>query len=216
MQTILKAIEAYGWIKLIVDLLTPAAILIAFFTYKLSRKRHYFDAVQACWKRYLNIVRQQQQLDLERDKMTEALFVKKHLILFRDHMGLVCEEISYIRQGMLPRDVAKAWLYEMAKRVPYWQHQQWANRKQLKAGDNKRLAYEFEKQLFKTYQSFDGLRVLFSDDFGDGKYFDFSKDCCDWDEERKRFAEIMYRRVRPSRWRSFVGWLKRKCRAQNS
>ena len=200
MCTVLQAISDYGWIKLIVDLLTPAAILIAFFTYKLSRKRHYFDAVQACWKRYLDIVHKQQELDLKQAKMNKELFIQKHLILFRDHMGLVSEEISYIRRGMLPKDVALSWLYEMAKRVPYWQNSGWANQSQLELGDNKRLANDQPDRMFNTFKGFDGLRTLFSENFGDGERFDFPKDSSEWEDERKRFARVMLQRIRKSRW----------------
>ncbi|WP_163710862.1 hypothetical protein [Mangrovibacterium lignilyticum] len=216
----LNGVESYDKIKLAIDLLTPFSILLAFIAYRTNRKRHYFDAIQACQKRYLNIVQQQQQLDLQQGAAPPGPhYHANHLVLFRDHMGLVCEEITYIRQGMLPRFVALSWLSAMASRVPFFVEGRWVNARLMERGENKVLVEQSSEIMLATFRSFELLSELFSEE----RYRD---DLCfyatDGDQLmlRQRFARMMYRRIRRSRrnWRKqlkfgFNRWLHRSPRS---
>lgn len=183
--------------ELLIKAIALLSIAVAVLTYVFNKKKHFFEVVQFCTKRYRDIVRLQQELEVNKNEYFEAKkeneYYQKHLIYFRDHMGLVAEEITYIRQGMLPKQVAKSWLYQMAKRVPFYQNGELANLNKLKEGDNKVLASDREKKLEKAFNNFDELRMIFK---MPNEEFNFNAENEEWQKERKRFADVMYRRIK--------------------
>lgn len=188
-------------VKLLVELLTPLSVLLVYAGYRSNRKKHYYDAIQACQKRYLDIVQRQQELELAYfSKPKDQVYIEKHLILFRDHLGLVSEEITYIRAGMLPSYVGKAWLCHMASRVPYHVGKQWTNKVRMLHAENRELTSLDEKRMLSTFASFDQLKLLFSETEGK-RGFSFTARPEAWQYERQRFAQVMYHRIHPRFYR---------------
>ena len=187
--------------------ITALSILIGLITIRWSRKQSHFNAVLACNDMFRRIVRKQQNLRGRR--------LAKREILFRDHLGLVSEEIFYMKQGVLPSSVAYSWLADMPRRIPVYDApgKTLLNADLLKEGENSILFVEDRKSFERIAADFGHLKRRFCIETD----VQFCAAC--WDEQRFRFAREMYLSIRGSRRErlinrfkpSWKSWKEREC-----
>ncbi|MCG8410297.1 MAG: hypothetical protein MI739_03325 [Bacteroidales bacterium] len=96
----------------IVNVLTLIVVTTGLLSLVFQRKGIHFSTVQKCINDHRDILRNQQKAKIaEKDK-------SEHLILIRDHLGLITEELFYMKKGYLPKDLAKSWLRHMIEFIP--------------------------------------------------------------------------------------------------
>lgn len=105
-----------GELQLIISTLTLIVILIGLFSLKYQKKEIQFATIQKCIEIHRNILRNQQELEIPHLKV-KGLYAKRR-ILIRDHLGLVTEELFYMKKGYLPKQISKNWLKHMIGFVP--------------------------------------------------------------------------------------------------
>ncbi len=184
----------------VANIVMAVGILIGIISINLTRRQHFYTTVQACQQSYVNIVRKQQLLDLKKATLSSKEFYDRHLILYRDHLGLINEELFYMRNGNLPKRIACAWLGEMLKRIPvYGNGNILLNEELLIIGENKTLANYNIEMLEKTYRDFHSIANLFN--IKSGELFKLPDNNELWRIEKAKFARKIYRKIRREKFK---------------
>ena len=170
--------------------ITAISILVGILTIKWNRNQSYFSSVQACNEMFRRIVRKQQKLKNNN--------LAKHEILLKDHLGLISEEIFYIRQGILPPSVAYAWLADMPRRVPVYDTSgKFLNLKLLVDGENRFLVIKNQANFEKIVERFGRIKERFT------MKTDIQFCPTNWETERIKFAHQMYIAIRGTKFERF-------------
>lgn len=163
------------------------SIVFGIRTFRLTSRQNNFNSVKACNDMFRAIVRKQQKLKQSKGNSQ----IDKHQILFRDHMGLVNEELFYIRQGILPKSIALEWLAEMPKRVPvYDKDGNMLNLELLREGENSYLVINHFSMVEDRMNYFGGVKRAFTIN----KQFSFFSS--NWDVQKMKFSRYLYRKIR--------------------
>jgi hypothetical protein len=101
-------------IGLIIQILVLIAVYLGLITLKFQKKEVHFSTVQKCIDDHRDILRNQQRCKTNPNEVNEQL------ILVRDHLGLVNEELFYMKNGYLPRKLSKDWLMHMINFIPLY------------------------------------------------------------------------------------------------
>lgn len=159
------------------------SIVFGIVTLLQTRKQNNFNSVKACNDMFRDIVRKQQVFKQED--------IDQHQMYFRDHMGLVYEELFYMRQGILPKRIALEWLAEMPKRVPvYTADGKMLNLDLLYKGENSYLFKNHFNIVEDRMKYFEGVMRSFTID----AEFDFTPD--NWNDNKTKFSHYIYIRIR--------------------
>jgi len=102
-------------IRIVVEILTFLVLSFGLATLFVHRKQVFFSTVNKCINHYRNIIRKQQSLEGKKNNDKNK---RKHLILVKDHLGLVSEELFYMQKKYLPRKLSKDWLKNMINFIP--------------------------------------------------------------------------------------------------
>ncbi len=78
-----------------------------------QKKGLQYSTIKDCIDIHRNILRSQQKLKANSNTKPE-----KHLILIRDHLGLVTDELFYMKNGYLPENISKTWIKNMINFIP--------------------------------------------------------------------------------------------------
>ncbi|NOQ28015.1 MAG: hypothetical protein GQ564_21845 [Bacteroidales bacterium] len=105
-----------GELQVIISLLTLLVVCGGLFSLKYQKKEIQYTTIQKCIEIHRNILRNQQELEIPGVKV-KGLYAKRR-ILIRDHLGLVTEELFYMKKGYLPKQISKNWLEHMIGFVP--------------------------------------------------------------------------------------------------
>jgi len=101
-----------GFIELIISSVTLIVVTVGLLGLKFQRKEIRFYTVQKCIDDHRKILRQQQHLRIKKECSED------HLISVRDHLGLITEELFYIREGYLPKNLTMSWVRHMIEFIP--------------------------------------------------------------------------------------------------
>jgi hypothetical protein len=93
------------------------SIIIGLITLKYQKKEIHFLTIQRCIDIHRKILRKQQSYE---EKETEKSIIKKLSVLTLDHLGLINEELFYMKKGYLPKKLSKDWLFDMIEFVPIY------------------------------------------------------------------------------------------------
>lgn len=115
-----------GFCDLIVSIITLIVVTIGLLSIKFQKKEIHFSTVQKCIDDHRNILRNQQRYRIENRGKDE------HLILIRDHLGLITEELFYMREGYLPKDLSMSWIKHMIEFVPIKYEEETLNKLQIR------------------------------------------------------------------------------------
>lgn len=105
-----------GELQVIISALTLLVVFGGLFSLKYQKKEIQFTTIQKCIEIHRNILRNQQELEIP-DVKAKGLYAKRR-ILICDHLGLVTEELFYMKKGYLPKQISKNWLEHMIGFVP--------------------------------------------------------------------------------------------------
>ncbi len=122
-----------GFYDLIVSMLTFLAVTIGLLSIRFQKKEIRFSTIQKCVNDHRNILRNQQKYSIKNKGKNE------HLILLRDHLGLITEELFYMREGYLPKNLSLNWLRHMIEFVPIKQGKRVLNKFQIE--ESKEISY---------------------------------------------------------------------------
>jgi hypothetical protein len=101
-------------IELSIQILILIAVYLGLITLKFQKKEVHFSTVQKCIDDHRDILRNQQRCKTKPNKINEQL------ILVRDHLGLVNEELFYMKNGYLPKNLSQDWLMHMINFIPLY------------------------------------------------------------------------------------------------
>jgi hypothetical protein len=100
--------------ELIIQILILIAVYLGLITLKFQKKEVHFSTVKKCIDNHRDILRNQQRCKTNPNEVNEQL------ILVRDHLGLVNEELFYMKSDYLPRKLSKDWLMHMINFIPLY------------------------------------------------------------------------------------------------
>ena len=103
-------------VQAVISILTLLVVCGGLFSLRFQKKDIQFTTIQKCIEIHRNILRNQQELEIS-DLNSKILYAKRR-ILIRDHLGLVTEELFYMKKGYLPKQISKNWLRHMIGFVP--------------------------------------------------------------------------------------------------
>lgn len=101
-------------IELIIQILILIAVYLGLITLKFQKKEVHFSTVQKCIDNHRDILRKQQRCK------TNSTEINEQLILVRDHLGLVNEELFYMKSAYLPPKLSQDWLMHMINFIPIY------------------------------------------------------------------------------------------------
>lgn len=110
-----------------------------------QKKEIQFTTIQKCIEIHRTILRSQQELEISGLKGSK-LYGKRR-ILIRDHLGLVTEELFYMKKGYLPKQISKNWLKHMIEFIPLKCKEYVANEKAI---TNSKEINPFDYNEYKT------------------------------------------------------------------
>ena len=127
METLLKFMDNYG---LVIDLVYKVIMIFIFgfglYSILFQKKGLQYSTIKDCIDIHRSILRSQQRLKI--NKITKP---EKHKILIKDHLGLVTDELFYMKNGYLPENISKDWLRHMVNFVPIQCNGQIINEKEI-------------------------------------------------------------------------------------
>lgn len=104
-------------IDIIIQLLVLIFIIVGLLTLKFQKKEVHFSTVKKCIDDHRNILRKQQTyIPNENETVNE----NELCILVKDHLGLINEELFYMKNGYLPKELSLDWLKDMILFVPIY------------------------------------------------------------------------------------------------
>jgi hypothetical protein len=207
--------------------ITAISVFIGIITLIWTRKQNHFNAVQICNQMFRDLVRRQQN---RLSAQTHQLEID-----FRDHLGIVGEEIFYIKNRMLPASVAFSWLSEIPRRIPVYDHLgKLINSSLLRQGENRELFVNYQGQFDGVIDNFGHIKHRFKLTLKEEKEIlkkiegrkltpppgQSLLNSDNWEQIRPYFARLMYRKIRGTRRQRFCeffklpwyNWRKRECR----
>jgi hypothetical protein len=101
-------------IELIIQILILIAVYLGLIALKFQKKEVHFSTVKKCIDNHRDILRNQQRCKTNPNEVNEQL------ILVRDHLGLVNEELFYMKSDYLPRKLSQDWLMHMINFIPIY------------------------------------------------------------------------------------------------
>lgn len=96
-------------IQLLISAATFIAILVGLRSILFQKKEIHFLTIQKCIDNHREILRKQQK---------KSGLKGDHIIYLRDHLGLITEELFYMRRDYLPKALAKNWIRHMIEFTP--------------------------------------------------------------------------------------------------
>lgn len=112
--------------QFVVAVLTLIVLFVGLLGISFQKKEIHFYTVQKCIDDHRKILRKQQKSKIKNKTKDE------HLILIRDHLGLITEELFYMRRGYLPKELSKSWIGHMIEFVPIYFNCHVINEEQIK------------------------------------------------------------------------------------
>lgn len=122
-----------GFYELIVSIITLIIVTLGLLSIRFQKKEIRFLTIQKCVTDHRDILRNQQKYCIENKEKNE------HLILIRDHLGLITEELFYMKEGYLPKDLSLNWLRHMIEFVPITKGTYILNKPKIKS--SKEISY---------------------------------------------------------------------------
>lgn len=101
------------FVEVLTLILLFSGVIALFF----HQKQIHFSTVKKCIDDYRKIVRNQQSFNKSE---TDKKKIKKLFILVKDHLGLVNEELFYMKKGYLPKNLSMDWLNNMLNFIPIY------------------------------------------------------------------------------------------------
>lgn len=137
----------------LVDLLTAILLISGLVVIYQNKKQRHFQTIRECIKDYREIIRKEQHLN--------PLDLKESRILAMDHLGLINEELFYIKKGYLPSSIARTWIRNMIQYVPVFYGNKVINCDQIKENSLRILIEENEDDCTQILKGFDNIEQYF-------------------------------------------------------
>lgn len=114
METLLDFMDNYGSvIDLVYKVIMISIFVFGLYSILFQKKGLQYSTIKDCINIHRDILRNQQKLKIE-----ENINAEEHKIFIKDHLGLVTDELFYMKKKYLGRNISKNWLRHMVDFIP--------------------------------------------------------------------------------------------------